>query len=101
MPAPPPALPRAAILAWPKAELHCHIDGSLRLGTLLDLARRQDRLDLLPAQDEEALAEALRQIDGSATLEEYLAWFGYTLPVMQTREALHRIAYELAEDAAA
>ncbi|HLT48712.1 MAG TPA: adenosine deaminase [Rubricoccaceae bacterium] len=101
MPAPPPALSREAILAWPKAELHCHLDGSLRLGTLLDLARRQGRLDLLPAQDEEALAEALRQIDGSATLEEYLAWFGYTLPVMQTREALHRIAYELAEDAAA
>ncbi len=101
-PAPPrPALTRDAVLAWPKAELHCHLDGSLRLGTLLDLAGQQGTLDQLPAPDEEGLAAELRKIDGSATLEEYLAWFGYTIPVMQTREALHRIAYELAEDAAA
>lgn len=100
MPALAPLLSRETILAWPKAELHCHLDGSLRLATLLDLARQQGRLERLPAQDEEALARALRRIDGSATLEEYLAWFGYTIPVMQTRAALHRIAYELAEDAA-
>ena len=96
-----PLLSRDVLLAWPKAELHCHLDGSLRLGTLLDLARQQNRLDLLPARDEEALAQELQKIDGSATLEEYLAWFGYTIPIMQTRDALHRIAYELAEDAAA
>lgn len=101
MPDTPSALTRDTIQSWPKAELHCHLDGSLRLGTLLDLAREQDKLDLLPAQDEETLAQELEKIDGSATLVEYLAWFGYTIPVMQTREALHRIAYELAEDAAA
>ena len=47
------------------------------------------------------MAEELKKIDGSPTLEEYLKWFGYSIPVMQTREALHRIAYELAEDMAA
>lgn len=101
MPAPATALDRDTILAWPKAELHCHLDGSLRLATMLDLARRQDKPDLLPADTEEGLAEELRKIDGSATLEEYLAWFGYSIPLMQTRDALYRIAYELAEDAAA
>ena len=99
MPA-PPVLDRDTILGWPKAEIHCHLDGSLRLGTMLDLAREQEHADLLPADTEEGLAEELRKIDGSATLEEYLAWFGYSIPLMQTRDALHRIAYELAEDAA-
>ena len=101
MPDFPDVLSRETILAWPKAELHCHLDGSLRLSTLLDLARKHNKLDLLPAQEEDALAEELKKIDGSATLEEYLAWFGYSIPMMQTRSALHRIAYELAEDAAA
>ena len=93
-----PMLTRDEILAWPKAELHCHLDGSLRLETLLDLAGQQGKLDLLPARDEDGLRAILRQIDDAETLEEYLAWFGYTIPLMQTREALHRIAYELAED---
>ncbi len=93
-------LDRETILAWPKAELHCHLDGSLRLATMLDLAREQDQPDLLPADDEAGLAAELATVDQSATLEEYLAWFGYSIPLMQTRDALHRIAYELAEDAA-
>ena len=100
MPTAPPALDRETILAWPKAEIHCHLDGSLRLATMLDLAREQGHADLLPSSTEDGLAEELRKIDGSATLEEYLAWFGYSIPLMQTRDALHRIAYELAEDAA-
>lgn len=91
-------LSRETIRDWPKAELHCHLDGSLRLTTLLDLARRQNRLDLLPAEEEDLLAEELTKIDSSATLEEYLAWFGYTIPLMQSREVLHRVAYELAAD---
>ena len=94
-------LTRDDVHAWPKAELHCHLDGSLRLGTMLDLARATGQTDLLPADTQDDLATELRKIDGSATLEEYLAWFGYTIPLMQTREALHRIAYELAVDAAA
>ncbi len=96
-----PALSRADLLAWPKAELHCHLDGSLRLSTMLDLAEQQAKLDLLPARDEEGLRSVLRQIDDAETLEDYLAWFGYTIPLMQTADALRRIAYELAEDNAA
>ena len=95
-----PTLTKDAVHDWPKAELHCHLDGSLRLSTMLELAREQDKLALLPADTEEGMAEELRKIDGSPTLEEYLQWFGYSLPLMQTREALHRIAYELAEDMA-
>ncbi len=95
-----PALTRDTVHAWPKAELHCHLDGSLRLSTMLDLARATDRMDLLPSDTEEGLAAELTKVDASATLEEYLAWFGYSIPLMQSREALHRIAYELAEDAA-
>lgn len=94
------ALTRDDILAWPKAELHCHLDGSLRLGTMLELAAAQRKTALLPAETEDGLREVLRQIDDAATLEEYLAWFGYTIPLMQTREGLHRIAYELAMDGA-
>lgn len=92
------ALSRDDLLAWPKAELHCHLDGSLRLATMLDLARRQGKMNVLPADTEEELEAILRQIDDSETLEAYLAWFRYSIPLMQSAEALRRIAYELAED---
>ncbi|MEZ4703319.1 MAG: adenosine deaminase [Rhodothermales bacterium] len=92
------SLSREDILSWPKAELHCHLDGSLRLSTLLDEARAQGKRALLPADSLEGLQEALRQIDHSESLEAYLAWFRYTIPVMQSAPALRRIAYELAED---
>lgn len=91
-------LTRETILAWPKAELHCHLDGSLRLSTLLELARQQGKTGILPADSEAGLREVLLTIDDSETLEAYLAWFRYTLPLMQSAEALRRIAYELAED---
>ena len=93
-----PALSRDALLAWPKAELHCHLDGSLRLETMLDLARQQGKVSLLPADSVDGLDDVLRQVDTSPTLEAYLAWFRYSIPLMQSREALARIAYELAED---
>ncbi|NBC18208.1 MAG: adenosine deaminase [Bacteroidetes bacterium] len=91
-------LSRDDVLAWPKAELHCHLDGSLRLATMLELAAAQDKMDVLPAEDEEGLRTILRKVDDSETLEAYLAWFRYTLPLMQSEDALHRIAYELVED---
>ncbi len=97
-PASIPTLTRDDLLAWPKAELHCHLDGSLRIATLLDLARQQSKSTVLPAGTVETLDAFLRKIDDSETLEAYLAWFRYTLPMMQTPEALRRIAYELAED---
>ena len=94
-------LTRDDILAWPKAELHCHLDGSVRLDTMLDLAREQGKMQVLPSDSIEGLTEILREIDDSETLEAYLAWFRYTIPLLQTKDALYRATYELVEDNAA
>ena len=91
-------LTRERILAWPKAELHCHLDGSLRLETLVDLARDSNNLGILPSTDVGELAKILEAIDQSETLESYLAWFKYSIPVLQSKDALFRAAYELAQD---
>ena len=94
-------LTRDILLDWPKAELHCHLDGSLRLETLVELADANGKLDILPSTDIGELGKILEQIDDSESLEAYLAWFRYTIPVLQTKDALFRAAYELAEDNAA
>ena len=89
------------IKSWPKAELHCHLDGSLRLSTLLDEAKKQGKLGILPADNIEGLQRILKDIDASDTLEAYLSWFKYSIPIMQSKATLRRVAYELAEDNAA
>ncbi len=91
-------LPISFFEALPKTELHVHLDGSMRLRTLLDLARRYG-VDL-PARDERGIAEALKLGRPTGSLVEYLRAFDFTLQVLQTEEALCRVAYELAEDAA-
>ncbi len=93
-----PSLTRDLLQRWPKAELHCHLDGSLRLQTMLEIARSEAKMDVLPSDSVEGLEKALRGIDDSETLEAYLSWFRFTIPLMQTTSALSRIAYELAED---
>ncbi len=93
-------LTREAVRAWPKTELHCHLDGSLRLTTMLELAHAQGKIGLLPSDSREGLANELRKIDDSPTLESYLAWFDYSIPLMQSEAALQRVAYELVADAA-
>jgi adenosine deaminase len=84
--------------ALPKTDLHCHLDGSLRLKTILELA--QEQKVKLPEETPEGLARAMHQGENCANLEDYLRAFEITLTVLQTEEALYRAAYELAIDAA-
>lgn len=81
----------------PKAELHCHLDGSLRLETILDLAARQ-KVEL-PTRDADELEAIITIGDRVGSLENYIDHFQLPLKVLQTPEALQRVAYELAEDA--
>lgn len=82
----------------PKTDLHVHLDGSLRLSTILELAEKEKIV--LPASDEDGLRKAMNLGRNCGSLVEYLKAFDVTLRVMQTADALTRIAYELAEDAA-
>lgn len=85
------------VRAMPKTDLHCHLDGSLRLSTILELAQH-DRVKL-PADDEAGLSAALHIGQVCRDLVEYLHAFDVTTAVLQTEHALERAAFELAEDA--
>lgn len=86
---------RAFIEKLPKNDLHLHLDGSLRISTLIELAK--DHGVELPSYTESGLRETVFK-DNYADLNEYLAGFAYTTAVMQTPEQLERIAFEVAED---
>jgi adenosine deaminase len=86
---------RAFIEAIPKTDLHLHLDGSLRLSTLIDLAA-QANVEL-PSTTEEGLRELVFKAR-YADLGEYLTGFAYTCAVLRRKEALERVAFELAED---
>jgi len=83
---------------WPKIELHCHLDGSVRPETILDIATKQ-KIEL-PTYDLRGLTEMLEAPLECKSLVEYLNRFNIPIMIMQTRESLERITYELLEDAA-
>jgi adenosine deaminase len=89
---------RDRIRRLPKTDLHVHLDGSVRPETLIELA--DERGVELPARDPAALADYMH-VQDARDLVDYLSRFDITLSVMQDAESLERIAFELAEDAAA
>jgi adenosine deaminase len=83
------------VRALPKTDLHVHLDGSLRLGTLIELAK--DYGIELPSYTETGLHEIVYK-DRYENLGQYLRGFGYTVAVLQSELALERVAYEFAQD---
>ncbi|NNN06332.1 MAG: adenosine deaminase family protein [Elusimicrobia bacterium] len=86
------------IRAIPKSDLHLHLDGSLRLKTLIELAR--EAKVKLPSNTEAGLRKLVFK-DAYKDLPEYLHGFMYTCSVLQDLENLSRVAQELVEDNAA
>src|SRR5436190_9115058 len=88
------------IRAAPKALLHDHLDGGLRAATVVDLAR-QIGYDRLPSEDADEVELWMQRGANRGHLNLYLDAFQHTVAVMQTRQALIRVAAECAEDLAA
>src|SRR5262249_52294994 len=82
---------------FPKVLLHEHLDGGLRPATIVELAK-QTGYDRLPTTDPEQLAQWFRSNANRGSLALYLQGFEHTCGVMQTEEALERVAYETLED---
>ena len=83
----------------PKALLHDHLDGGLRVATIIELADGAGYTQL-PTMDADELAEWFHQ-DQSGSLERYLEAFEHTFGVMQNQDAIRRVAYEAGVDLAA
>ena len=79
----------------PKSDLHVHLDGSLRVDSLIEMA--QERGVRLPAETEEGLRDTIFK-ESYSNLEEYLRGFTYTTAILQDPEALERAAFELCRD---
>ena len=92
---PPSELTRDLIAALPKSDLHLHLDGSLRLATLIELAGM--RKVKLPSNTPDGLLETVFK-RAYRNLPEYLKGFEFTVACLQDREALERVAYELCWD---
>lgn len=89
---------RELIEKLPKTDLHVHLDGSVRINTLIELAKEQNIQ--LPTTDPDEMRKLIVCGEHTSSLEEYLRGFPIVNLVLQTKESLRRAAYELAEDAA-
>ena len=88
---------KRVLQSLPKVLLHEHLDGVLRPTTVIDLAKSVG-YTLLPSEDPAALGEWFHHGANQGNLPEYLKGFAHTIAVMQTEEALERVAYEQAQD---
>ena len=79
----------------PKTDLHVHLDGSLRIPSLIEMAK--ERKVELPSESEAGLRERVFR-PSYRNLQEYLEGFRYTVAVLQDKEALERATVELCED---
>lgn len=84
------------IKAAPKAELHNHIDGGLRVKTIIEIAQKEGIS--IPSYVESDLKEILTNDESCTSLIEYFKPFDTTISVMQSQEALERVMYEFLED---
>ena len=99
MPSSPQNLSLDVIRRMPKVLLHEHLDGGLRPSTVVELARESGYE--LPYSEPEALGEWFHTGADRKSLPLYLEGFKHTIAVMQSAEALERVAYEFLEDMAA
>ncbi len=90
---------RELVARVPKVLLHEHLDGGLRPATVLELAREAG-YDELPSDEPRALADWFFAGAARGSLPQYLEGFRHTIAVMQTADALDRVAYEFVEDMA-
>ena len=90
------SISKELLLQLPKVELHCHLDGSLRISSILDQAKI-DNIKL-PFKNYDDLTAFFKIGENRGSLEDYIKRFDITLCVMQTPKALSRFAYELIED---
>jgi adenosine deaminase len=90
-------LDKGILRTLPKVLLHEHLDGVLRPATVIDLAK-QAKYQGLPTEDPDALNLWFHQGANQGSLPKYLEGFAHTIAVMQTEEALERVAYEQVED---
>jgi adenosine deaminase len=90
-----PDIPDDLLKALPKTDLHCHLDGSLRMETFMELGRAAG-MDMPDDPDE--VRALYFPADRECVMHEFLKYFDHTLAVLQTEENLVRVARELAED---
>jgi len=95
-----PPLDHALCRRLPKVLLHEHLDGGLRPATVLELATERG-YDGLPEAEAAALGRWFHSGADRGSLPLYLEGFRHTIAVMQSTEALERVAYEALEDLAA
>jgi hypothetical protein len=95
----PIVIPLETLRAAPKVLLHDHLDGGLRPATIVEIARDQGYRDL-PTTDPAELGAWFHASAASGSLSLYLRGFAHTIAVMQTEEAIERVAHECGEDLA-